>query len=45
MVVDPWGVVVARAGDGERVVVAEIDRERLRRIRRELPSLANARLS
>jgi predicted amidohydrolase len=45
MVVDPWGVVAARAGDGEGVVVTEIDRERLRRIRRELPSLANARLS
>jgi predicted amidohydrolase len=44
LLVDPWGVVMARAGDGEGVVVAEIDRERLRRIRRELPSLANARL-
>jgi predicted amidohydrolase len=45
MVVDPWGVVLARAGDGEGVVLAEIDHERLRRIRRELPSLANARLT
>ncbi|HWP66385.1 MAG TPA: carbon-nitrogen hydrolase family protein [Candidatus Limnocylindria bacterium] len=45
MIVDPWGVVVARAADGCGVVMAEIDRERLRRVRRELPSLANARLS
>jgi predicted amidohydrolase len=45
IIVDPWGTVLARAGDGEGVVVAEIDRERLRRVRRELPSLANARLS
>jgi predicted amidohydrolase len=44
LLVDPWGVVLARAGDGDGVVTAEIDRERLRRIRRELPSLANARL-
>jgi predicted amidohydrolase len=45
MVVDPWGVVLARAADGEGVVLAEIDHERLRRIRRELPSLANTRLT
>jgi len=45
MIVDPWGTVLARAADTEGVVLAEIDRERLRRVRRELPSLANARLS
>jgi predicted amidohydrolase len=44
MVVDPWGVVLARAEEGEAVVVAEIDREHLRRVRRELPSLANVQL-
>ena len=44
LLVDPWGVVVARAGEGEGIAIAEIDRERLRRVRRELPSLANARL-
>jgi len=45
MIVDPWGVVVARGGDGEGLVIADVDRERLRRIRRELPSLANSRLT
>jgi predicted amidohydrolase len=45
MIVDPWGIVLARAPDGEGIALAEIDRERLRRVRRELPSLANARLS
>jgi len=25
MIVDPWGTVVARAGDGEQVITAEID--------------------
>ena len=44
LIVDPWGRVVARAGDGEGVVTAEIDRESLARVRRELPSLAHARL-
>jgi predicted amidohydrolase len=44
MIVDPWGTVLARAGDEEGVIVAEIDRARLRQVRRDLPSLANARL-
>jgi predicted amidohydrolase len=45
LVVDPWGRVVARAGDGEGVAVAEIDRDYLARVRRELPCLAHARLA
>lgn len=44
MIVDPWGRVLARAGEGEAVIVAEIDRERLERVRRELPSLTHTRL-
>jgi predicted amidohydrolase len=44
MVVDPWGTVVAQAVDGVGMVVADLDLERLSRIRRELPSLANRRL-
>jgi predicted amidohydrolase len=45
MVVDPWGTVVARAVDGVGVVVADLALERVERIRAELPSLANRRLS
>ncbi|HZP40675.1 MAG TPA: carbon-nitrogen hydrolase family protein [Candidatus Binatia bacterium] len=44
LIVDPWGRVVARAGEGEQVVLAEIDRAALARVRRELPALAHARL-
>lgn len=44
MIVDPWGRVIARAGDLEGVVIAPLDLEYLERVRRELPSLANARL-
>src|SRR5215211_1759664 len=40
-IVDPWGVVLATAPDAETFVVAELDFERLRRIRAKLPSLAN----
>jgi predicted amidohydrolase len=44
MIVDPWGRVLARAGDGEGVVTAEVDLDYLARVRRELPALAHARL-
>jgi deaminated glutathione amidase len=41
LIVDPWGLVLAQAPDEETVISAELDRERLREIRRNLPSLAN----
>jgi predicted amidohydrolase len=41
LIVDPWGTVLAEAPDEETVVVADLDRERLRRIRATLPSLAH----
>jgi predicted amidohydrolase len=44
MVVDPWGTVVAQAPDAVTVAFADLDFERLDRIRLELPSLANRRL-
>jgi len=44
MVVDPWGTVIAQAPDTIGITVADLDLERLARIRAELPSLANRRL-
>ena len=41
LIVDPWGTVLADAPDEETIVVAELDRTRLRRIRATLPSLAH----
>ena len=41
LIADPWGIVLAQAPDEETVISAELDRERLREIRRNLPSLAN----
>ena len=41
MIVDPWGVVLATAPDGESLAVAELDLAQLEAIRRKLPSLAN----
>jgi len=43
MIVDPWGVVLAQAADGEGHVIAEVDLERQREIRERLPALANRR--
>ncbi len=44
MIVDPWGAVVAQVPDGEGLALAELDFERLERLRRELPALSHARL-
>ena len=43
MIVDPWGGVVAQVPDGEGFAVAELDFERLERLRRELPALRHRR--
>ncbi len=43
MVVDPWGVVLATASDTETHVTADLDLDRLRRIRAELPALRHRR--
>jgi predicted amidohydrolase len=41
MIVDPWGVVLATAPDGEGFVSAELDLAAQDRVRESLPSLAN----
>jgi predicted amidohydrolase len=41
MIVDPWGLVLARAADEECVIHAELDLSRQDEIRSTLPSLAN----
>jgi deaminated glutathione amidase len=43
MIVDPWGVVLAQAADGEGHIVADLDLERQAEIRSSLPALANRR--
>lgn len=41
MIVDPWGVVLAQAREGECHIVAEVSLERVQQTRSQLPSLAN----
>ena len=44
MIIDPWGLVLARAGDRPGVIVADCDPADLERARSALPSLAHRRL-
>ncbi len=44
MVVDPWGVVLARCPDGEGVCLAPVRHERIAAVRRELPALLHRKL-
>jgi predicted amidohydrolase len=43
MIVDPWGVVLAQAEDGECFVAADLDLARQQEIRAQLPVLAHRR--
>jgi deaminated glutathione amidase len=45
MIVDPWGIVLAQAPDGECHIVADLDLAAQGRTRRDLPALANRRPS
>ena len=44
MIVDPWGEVLALRPEGEGVVVAELDLDRLAEVRVRLPALEHRRL-
>ncbi len=44
MVVDPWGEVVALQDEGEGVVTADVDADRLNAVRKQLPALQHRRL-
>lgn len=45
LIVDPWGTILAQAPDGEGVILADLDHERVARLRREMPCLKHRRLS
>ena len=44
LIADPWGLVTARASDGPGFALAEIDLERVARVRRAIPVAAHRRL-
>ncbi|MFD1705618.1 carbon-nitrogen hydrolase family protein [Siminovitchia sediminis] len=41
MIIDPMGVILASAGEEESLIVTEIDKERIERVRKKLPSVAD----
>jgi nitrilase len=43
LVVDPWGEVLAMLPEGEGVVLAEVERERIASVRMQLPALEHRR--
>jgi len=45
MIVDPWGQVLAVRPEGEGVLLAEIDTDRVQEVRASLPAIANRRLN
>jgi nitrilase len=44
MIVDPWGKVLAERPEGEAVVVADLDHQRIADVRGSLPALDNRRI-
>ena len=44
MIVDPWGEILAVRAEGEGVVLAEMDTDRIREVQASLPANANRRL-
>jgi predicted amidohydrolase len=44
MIVDPWGLILAQAGDEPGVILADCDLGRLERVRAAIPCLQNRRL-
>jgi len=45
MIIDPWGEVLGVRAEGEGVVIADLDPERIATVRRQLPALEHRRLS
>ena len=43
LIVDPWGRVLADGGEGEGIIVAEIDLDLVRQTRSRIPSLKHDR--
>ncbi len=45
MIVDPWGEIVAVQAEGEGVVIADLDLDRLAAVRLQLPALKHRRIT
>ncbi len=43
MMIDPWGEIIAEAGEGEEIITAEIDLEIVKEIRKQIPVFEDRR--
>ena len=43
MIIDPWGTVVAQAGDSVGIIRTDVETDRVAAVRRQIPVLANRR--
>ena len=43
MIIDPWGRILSEKEDGEGLIYADFDTGVLEQVRRQMPSLNNAR--
>jgi len=43
LIVDPWGTILAEAGEQPQVLTADIDTDHVSDVRRRMPSLAHRR--
>ncbi|GAA4647782.1 carbon-nitrogen hydrolase family protein [Kistimonas scapharcae] len=44
MIIDPWGDILAEAGDEPGIIMAELDMARLAEVRRQMPCLSHRRI-
>lgn len=44
LAIDPWGEILADGGEGEKVVFAEVDPERISQVRKKIPAWNHRRL-
>jgi nitrilase len=45
MLVDPWGEVIVSALEGEKIIYATIDSDKIRDIRTKLPAFEHRRIN
>lgn len=44
MIIDPWGTVIARKGDGEGIINTEINIDYIKKVRARIPALDNRKI-
>ncbi|MGD6965823.1 carbon-nitrogen family hydrolase [Rossellomorea vietnamensis] len=43
MIIDPWGEIIAEAGEGEEVIISDLDLEKVKQVRKQIPIFQDRR--